>query len=189
RRRRPRCGTGACAAAAEAGLAPACARRRIQRRGDPRATLDRVVDAQPGRPGPAQRPARARSAARRAAVPRRRTQDRTRPGVRGAAPTLASDFRRAGAGGTRTVACARRAGAGGLDRRRLVNAALHADPALVLRDIHVPPPPPWWPPAPGWWLLGVLLLAVLLVLGWFAWRRRRRRHALQRIFDDAIAAA
>ena len=70
-----------------------------------------------------------------------------------------------------------------------MNAALHADPALVLRDIHVPPPPPWWPPAPGWWLLGVLLLAVLLVLGWFAWRRRRRRHALQRIFDDAIAAA
>lgn len=70
-----------------------------------------------------------------------------------------------------------------------MNAALHADPALVLRDIHVPPPPPWWPPAPGWWVLGALLLAVLLALAWFAWRRRRRRRALQRTFDDAIAAA
>ena len=70
-----------------------------------------------------------------------------------------------------------------------MTAALHADPALVLRDIHAPPPPPWWPPAPGWWVLGALLLAALLVLAWFAWRRRRRRRALQRAFDDAMAAA
>ena len=70
-----------------------------------------------------------------------------------------------------------------------MNAALDADPALVLRDIHVPPPPPWWPPAPGWWALGALLLVAVSILGWLAWRRRARRRALQRTFDDAMAAA
>lgn len=64
-----------------------------------------------------------------------------------------------------------------------------ADPALVLRDVHVPPAPPWWPPAPGWWLLAaVLLLALAFGLAW-AWRRHRRRVALRRLFDDTVAAA
>ena len=68
-------------------------------------------------------------------------------------------------------------------------AALRADPALVLRDIHVPPAPPWWPPAPGWWILAAIVLLVLVAISGFAWRRRRRRRALQRTFDDAMAAA
>ena len=68
-------------------------------------------------------------------------------------------------------------------------AALRTDPALVLRDIHVPPAPPWWPPAPGWWILAAIVLLVLVAISGFAWRRRRRRRALQRTFDDAMAAA
>ncbi|MDQ2701546.1 MAG: DUF4381 family protein [Pseudomonadota bacterium] len=68
-------------------------------------------------------------------------------------------------------------------------ARLPADPALVLRDIHVPPPPPLWPPAPGWWLLAAAILLASGIAAWFAWRRRQRRRALQRSFDDAIAAA
>lgn len=68
-------------------------------------------------------------------------------------------------------------------------ADLHADPTLVLRDIHVPPPPPWWPPAPGWWVLAALVLVVLAIAAWFVWRRRQRRRALQRTFDDAMAGA
>lgn len=70
-----------------------------------------------------------------------------------------------------------------------MSAVLHADPGLVLRDIHMSPPPPWWPPAPGWWVLGALVVLALSALAWFAWRRGRRRRALHRMFDDAMAAA
>ncbi|MEI2456581.1 DUF4381 family protein [Lysobacter firmicutimachus] len=60
---------------------------------------------------------------------------------------------------------------------------------LPLRDVHLPPAPSWWPPAPGWWLLAAALLAVAAVV-WF-WRRRRarRRAAIERVFDQALAAA
>ena len=68
-------------------------------------------------------------------------------------------------------------------------AALRTDPALVLRDIHVPPAPPWWPPAPGWWILATIALLVLVAISGLAWRRRRRRRAMQRTFDAAMAAA
>ena len=62
-------------------------------------------------------------------------------------------------------------------------------PGLILRDIHQPPAPPWWPPAPGWWfVLGALLLVVLAALAVW-WRRRQRRHALEDLFDTAIAQA
>ncbi|HEY4146222.1 DUF4381 family protein [Pinirhizobacter sp.] len=53
-------------------------------------------------------------------------------------------------------------------------------PALQLRDIHLPPPPGWWPLAPGWWLLIVISLLLLGVAAWW-WRRRvlqRRRQAM-----------
>ena len=62
-------------------------------------------------------------------------------------------------------------------------------PELLLRDIHRTPAPPWWPPAPGWWLVfGLALLAAAVAL--FAWRRRRRRRiAIERMFDEAMAAA
>jgi len=65
---------------------------------------------------------------------------------------------------------------------------LQSDPALVLRDIHQPPAPSWWPPAPGWWLLAGLVLFVVLIVIALGLRRRRRRHALQRLFDDSVAA-
>ena len=36
-------------------------------------------------------------------------------------------------------------------------------PALELRDIHLPEPISWWPLAPGWWMLaaGILLLIII----------------------------
>ena len=63
------------------------------------------------------------------------------------------------------------------------------EPALVLRDIHVPAAPGWWPPAPGWWIVAALLVALVCVASWMAWRRRRRRLALRKLFDDTLAAA
>lgn len=60
---------------------------------------------------------------------------------------------------------------------------------LVLRDVHLPATPPWWPPAPGWWwILGALCLLAVVGLG-RAWWNRRRRLAMQRLFDEAVAAA
>jgi hypothetical protein len=62
-----------------------------------------------------------------------------------------------------------------------------AQPALDLRDIHLPGAPPWWPPAPGWWLLAALLL---LLLAWglhVLLRRRRWQQQRARIFG-ALAA-
>jgi hypothetical protein len=64
-----------------------------------------------------------------------------------------------------------------------------APASLPLRDIHLPSPPPWWPPAPGWWVLAATIAVVLAVVLAIRWRKRRRHRALQRLFDDALAAA
>lgn len=54
------------------------------------------------------------------------------------------------------------------------------EPALELRDIHLPESIGWWPPAPGWWISAALLmLAIGLILFWFA--RRHRRLSVQRL--------
>ena len=60
---------------------------------------------------------------------------------------------------------------------------------LLLRDIHQPPPPPWWPLAPGWWVVAALLALGVVILAWRGWRRHQRRRAIERLFDDAVAAA
>jgi hypothetical protein len=57
-------------------------------------------------------------------------------------------------------------------------------PALQLRDIHLPAMPSVWPPAPGWWMLAALLLALLAWVGIVALRRHRIRQARQRILDE-----
>jgi hypothetical protein len=64
-----------------------------------------------------------------------------------------------------------------------------APASLPLRDIHLPPPPSWWPPAPGWWALAAVILVLSALLFAIRWRKQRRWRALQRLFDDAIAAA
>jgi CBS-domain-containing membrane protein len=66
---------------------------------------------------------------------------------------------------------------------------LGAPAGLPLRDIHLPSAPSWWPPAPGWWVLAAAIVVVLAVLLVIRRRRQRRHRALQRLFDDAIAAA
>ena len=58
-----------------------------------------------------------------------------------------------------------------------------AQPALELRDIHLPDAPSWFPPAPGWWVLAALLLALLAWGTVVALRRRRVRLQRQRVLD------
>ncbi len=54
-------------------------------------------------------------------------------------------------------------------------------PALQLRDIHLPAEPGFWPPAPGWWILAALLLVLLVWVAWVATRRYRLHRQRQRI--------
>ena len=62
-----------------------------------------------------------------------------------------------------------------------------AQPALALRDIHLPGAPSLWPPAPGWWVLAVLVLVLLAWGGRALLRRRRIRQQRERVYD-ALAA-
>ncbi len=56
-------------------------------------------------------------------------------------------------------------------------------PALQLRDIHLPGAPAFWPPAPGWWLLAAILLALLVWGTLAALRRYRIRRQRQRVLS------
>jgi len=56
-----------------------------------------------------------------------------------------------------------------------------AQPALQLRDIHLPAEPGFWPPAPGWWILAALLFVLLARAAWVATQRYRLRRQRQRI--------
>ncbi len=64
-----------------------------------------------------------------------------------------------------------------------------SQPALQLRDIHLPAEPGWWPPAPGWWVVAVLLLVLLVWATRIALRHyhlhRQRQHILALL--DALA--
>ncbi len=54
-------------------------------------------------------------------------------------------------------------------------------PALQLRDIHLPGAPAFWPPAPGWWLVAAALIGLLAWAGFIALRRYRLRRRRQRV--------
>lgn len=54
-------------------------------------------------------------------------------------------------------------------------------PALQLRDIHLPGEPAFWPPAPGWWLVAVIMSALLAWLIVVASRRHRIHRQRRRI--------
>ncbi|HEC29796.1 MAG TPA: DUF4381 domain-containing protein [Gammaproteobacteria bacterium] len=56
-----------------------------------------------------------------------------------------------------------------------------AQPALQLRDIHLPAEPGLWPPAPGWWILAALLLVLLVWAAWVGLRHYRLHCQRQRI--------
>lgn len=63
---------------------------------------------------------------------------------------------------------------------------MNPNPALPLRDIHLPDPVSWWPLAAGWWAV-LLLVGLLLVGGWLLWRWRQRR-VLRRDAKAALQA-
>ncbi|VAW83212.1 FIG00657500: hypothetical protein [hydrothermal vent metagenome] len=56
-----------------------------------------------------------------------------------------------------------------------------AQPALQLRDIHLPTGPGFWPPAPGWWILAALSLVLLVWVAWVATYHYRLHRQRQRI--------
>lgn len=58
------------------------------------------------------------------------------------------------------------------------NTPALTQPALDLRDIHLPEPVSWWPVAPGWWLLIVAVLLTLLLI--FISRKVYRSRQLKR---------
>lgn len=58
-----------------------------------------------------------------------------------------------------------------------------AQPALQLRDIHLPAEPGLWPPAPGWLILAALLLVLLVWAAQVALRRYRLHCQRQRILN------
>lgn len=45
-----------------------------------------------------------------------------------------------------------------------MNQPVSNQPALNLRDIHLPDPISWWPVAPGWWMILASLLLVIIVI-------------------------
>ncbi len=64
-----------------------------------------------------------------------------------------------------------------------------SQPALQLRDIHLPAEPGWWPPAPGWWVVAVLVLILLAWTARIALRHYRLHRQRQRLLTmlDALA--
>lgn len=58
-------------------------------------------------------------------------------------------------------------------------------PALILRDIHLPDPVSWWPLAPGWWM--VFALAILISVTTLFVVRRYRQHSYRRVGLQQLA--
>ena len=52
-------------------------------------------------------------------------------------------------------------------------------PALILRDIHLPDSVSWWPLAPGWWIILALSLTIIAVT--FVSMRRYRQRTYRRL--------
>lgn len=50
-----------------------------------------------------------------------------------------------------------------------------AQPALQLRDIHLPGAPGFWPLAPGWWVVAALIALLIVGGALMTWRRFRIR--------------
>jgi len=51
-------------------------------------------------------------------------------------------------------------------------------PALELRDIHLPEPISWWPLAPGWWILAASILLLIIIA--FIIRKVYQRRQIKR---------
>lgn len=57
------------------------------------------------------------------------------------------------------------------------------EPALNLRDIHLPEPVSWWPLAPGWWILFAITLIIILA-GYIAIKIYRSRQLRRDISSE-----
>ncbi len=59
-----------------------------------------------------------------------------------------------------------------------------SNPALKLRDIHLPDSPSIWPLAPGWWILLAILIILGIWLGLKLWQRSKQKKHLQQILNQ-----